>query len=299
VAQYGPIDAPVLITGETGTGKELVARGLHEASARRRGPFVAVNCAAIPTALFESEVFGSVKGAYTGALSSREGLVGTARGGTLFLDEVAELPFEAQGKLLRLLEGRTYRPVGAAGERTSAARVVAATNRIVDPARAEGALRGDLYYRLAVLHIHIAPLRERRGDIAALVAHFIGRHRQGAAPGRPTPEAIASLMAHNWPGNVRELEHTIARTLTHSGTGAITRFDLGHAQCPAEAGGAGERLDRERIARLLAFYGGHLAPVARELGTSVRTVQRRLKDLRLCREDFRALRAGASQTTVL
>ena len=214
-----------LITGETGTGKELVARGLHRASRRATGPFVAVNCAAIATPLFESEIFGSLKGAYTGSVGTREGLVGTARGGTLFLDEVGELPVEAQAKLLRLLEAGTYRPVGASEERIADARVIAATNQNVDRPAAESPLRGDLYYRLAALRIHIAPLRERRGDIPALVTHFIARRTKNGPQRCPTSEALASLMAYDWPGNVRELEHAVARTLIRGETGPITRFD--------------------------------------------------------------------------
>jgi DNA-binding NtrC family response regulator len=288
--QYGASDAPVLITGETGTGKELVARGLHRASRRAQAPFVAVNCAAIATPLFESEIFGSLRGAYTGSVAAREGLVGTARGGTLFLDEVGELPVEAQAKLLRLLEAGTYRPVGASEERIADARVIAATNQNVDRPAAESPLRGDLYYRLAVLRIHIAPLRERRGDIPALVTHFIAQRTKNAPPRCPTSEALASLMAHDWPGNVRELEHAVARTLLHGETGPITRFDTAVTRDAERDEGEGMAFDPEHLAGLLAFHGGQLGPVAQELGTSVRTLQRRLKDLGLRRGDFRSLR---------
>jgi len=249
-----------------------------------------VNCAAIATPLFESEVFGSVKGAYTGSVGTREGLVGTARRGTLFLDEVGELPAEAQAKLLRLLEAGTYRPVGASAERIADARVVAATNQNVDGPVAESALRGDLYYRLAVLRIHIPPLRERRGDIAALVANFIARRTKSGPLRRPTPEALASLMAYDWPGNIRELEHTVARTLLRGETGPITRFDTAVIPGAEPDKGEGRAFDPERLAGLLAFHGGQLGPVAQELGTSVRTLQRRLRDLRLRRADFRMLR---------
>jgi len=290
VAQYGASDAPVLITGETGTGKELVARGLHRASGRAKGPFVAVNCAAIATSLFESEIFGSVKGAYTGSIGTREGLVGSARGGTLFLDEVGELPVEAQAKLLRLLEAGTYRPVGASEERIADARVLAATNQNIDRPAAKTPLRGDLYYRLAVLRIHIAPLRERRGDIPALVTHFIAQRTKDGPLRRPTSEALASLMAYDWPGNVRELEHAVARTLLRGDTGSITRFDRAAIRGAERDEGEGMAFDPERLARLLAFHGGQLGPVAQELGTSVRTLQRRMKDQRLRRGDFRSLR---------
>jgi len=289
VQQYGSSDASVLITGETGTGKELVARGLHRASRRTTGPYVAVNCAAIATPLFESEIFGSVKGAYTGSIRSSEGLVGAARGGTLFLDEVAELPVEAQAKLLRLLEAGTYRPVGASEERLADARVIAATNQKVDRPAAERTLRSDLYYRLAVLRIHIPPLRERRGDIPALVTHSIAQRTKNGPLRRPTSEALASLMAYDWPGNVRELEHAVARTLLRGETGPITRFDTAMSSSAETDEGEGKVFDAERLAGLLAFYAGQLGPVAQEVGTSVRTLQRRLKELGLRRGDFRAL----------
>jgi len=289
VQQYGASDSPVLITGETGTGKELVATGLHHASRRAQRPFVAVNCAAISPPLFESEVFGSVKGAYTGSVGTREGLVGTARGGSLFLDEVGELPVESQAKLLRLLEAGTYRPVGASDERTADARVIAATNQNVDRQAAENPLRRDLFYRLAVLRIHIPPLRKRRGDISALVERFIAQRTKNGPLRRPTPEALASLMAYDWPGNVRELEHTVARTLLRGEPGPITCFDMA-AALGAEPDEAKEgEVGAERLAGLLAFHGGQLGPVAQELGTSIRTLQRRLKELGLRRGDFRGL----------
>jgi len=289
IAQYGASEAPVIVSGETGTGKDLVARGLHAASRRTRGPFVAVNCAAIATALFESEMFGNVRGAYTGADRTREGLVGAARGGTLFLDEVRELPMDAQAKLLRVLEAGTYRPVGGSQELLADCRVIAASNRDLRAAIEDGRLRPDLYYRLAVLKIHLSPLRERRGDIAALVAHFVAQHSAGFEARRATPEALAQLMAHDWPGNVRELEHVVERTLVGGARGPIARFDL----APDAREGSGEvavrALDADRLTALLAFHGGHLGPVAQELGTSVRTLQRRLKELGLRRGDFRGL----------
>ncbi len=287
VVQYGASSAPVLITGETGTGKELVARGLHQARSRAQRPFVAVNCAAISTALFESEVFGSVKGAFTGSVGSRDGLVSAAQGGTLFLDEVGELPMNAQAKLLRLLEAGTYRPVGASDERTSDARVIAATNRNVDRQDADRPFRRDLFYRLAVLRIHIPPLRERRSDVPQLVAHFTAQRAGQGPPRCSTSEALAAMMAYDWPGNVRELEHTVARTLLRGEQGPITRCEIAVG---AESGEANESaVGAERLAGLLAFHGGQLGPVAQELGTSVRTLQRRLKGRGLRRGDFRGL----------
>jgi len=280
---YGPAEAPVLVLGETGTGKELVAQALHRASARSKAPFVPVNCAAIAAGLFESEVFGSVRGAYTGAVTDRPGLVGGAEGGTLFLDEVSELPLEAQAKLLRLLESGAYRPVGAARELRADVRVIAAANRDLREAVRAGQLRSDLFYRLNVLRIHLPPLRERKEDVPALVDHFLRRFAGQGPPARPTPEALASLLAYPWPGNVRELEHVVQRTLLHRGPGPLHGFDLGREgdapePCPDPSA--------ETLAALLEHWRGRLGPVARELGVSVRTVQRRIKRLGIRREEF-------------
>jgi DNA-binding NtrC family response regulator len=287
IGEYGPSDAPVLITGETGTGKELVARALHEVSPRGGARFVAVNCAAIAPSLFESEVFGSVHGAYTGAGRDREGLVGAARGGTLFLDEIGELAPPAQAKLLRLLEAGSYRAVGASDEREADLRILAATNCGLEQAVARGEFRSDLYYRLHVLRIHLPPLRERRGDIPQLVEHFMARSRVDRSGRRATPEAVARLLVHAWPGNVRELEHTVERTLLAGGTGLVTRFDLGSWGEFTEWESPRHGMGAARLSELLRSHRGRLGPVARELGVSIRTVQRRLKELGLQLRDFR------------
>ena len=211
IRDYGRAEATVLIGGETGTGKELAARALHAASPRAAGPFVAINCAALPPELVESELFGSLRGAFTGAIHTRPGLFDAARGGTLLLDEIGELPRSVQAKLLRVLEAGSYRPLGAVREKQAEARVLAATNRDLARLCASGEFRLDLYYRVAVLRIDLPPLRERRADIPGLVQHFIAR--AGRPPQAIAPEAMARLLAHGWPGNVRELRSVVERML--------------------------------------------------------------------------------------
>ena len=205
----------VLITGESGTGKELVAHAIHEESPRRNGPFVSINCGAVPETLMESELFGHVKGAFTGAVANTVGLFSAAAGGTLFLDEVTEVPSSVQVKLLRAIQEREIRRVGDTRDIKVDVRLIAASNREVAKAVADGVLREDLFYRLNVIPIHLPPLRERREDIPLLVAHFI--RRLSAELGRPvrsvTPEALAILETYRWPGNVRELENVIERAL--------------------------------------------------------------------------------------
>jgi two-component system response regulator PilR (NtrC family) len=205
----------VLVTGESGTGKELVAQAIHHESSRRNGPFVSVNCGAIPETLMESELFGHVKGAFTGAVATTVGLFSAADGGTLFLDEVTEIPQSVQVKLLRAIQEREIRRVGDTRDVKVDVRLVAASNRDVAKAVAEGVLREDLFYRLNVIPIHLPPLRERREDIPLLVAHFI--QRISAELGKPvrgvTPEALAILEQYRWPGNIRELENVVERAL--------------------------------------------------------------------------------------
>jgi len=205
-------DAPVLITGESGTGKELVAKAIHYRSSRAEQPFVAVNCAAIPRDLLESELFGHKKGAFTGAVRDKTGRFEEAGGGTLLLDEIAELPLELQPKLLRALQEREFTPVGAAGTTRCAARIIAATNRDLEGGVAGGSFREDLYYRLAVVPIHLPSLRERPEDIPLLVAHFLRTLGEGRKV-TLSREAAAALQRHAWKGNVRELENTVERLL--------------------------------------------------------------------------------------
>jgi len=274
VADYGRAEAPVLIGGETGTGKELVARALHAASRRAGGPFVAVNCAALPPELVESELFGTLRGAFTGAVHTRPGLFDAARGGTLLLDEIGELPRGVQAKLLRVLEAGSYRPLGATRETQSEARILAATNRDLARLCASGEFRPDLYYRVAVLRIELPPLRERRGDIPGLVARFVAR--AGARPRALAPAALAQLLAHAWPGNVRELRSVVERALLREGDGELAAVELEAPPAPLR----GEEPPRPGAAesvRVLLAHHGRLAAAAAALGVSPRTLQRRLR----------------------
>lgn len=224
VAKVADTEASVLITGESGTGKELVARSIHTRSGRTNGPFVAINCAAIPRDLLESELFGHVKGAFTGAIKDKTGKFQLADGGTLFLDEVGELPLELQPKLLRALQERTVVPVGGTKEQRLDVRVVAATNLDIEKAIADGIFREDLYYRLSVIPIHLPPLRQRRDDIPLLLRHFCIKHN--ATNVTIDKPCLALLTAYSWPGNVRELENLVERLLIMRNSDIISCDDL-------------------------------------------------------------------------
>jgi len=220
-------EASVLILGETGTGKELVAREIHRRSHRKEGPLVRVNCASIPKELFESEFFGHVKGAFTGAVKDRAGRFETAEGGTLFLDEIGEVPLDMQGKLLRVLQEKRYERVGEDRTRLANARIIAATNRDLKQAVAAGEFREDLFYRLHVFPIQVPPLRERRDDIPPLARHFIERSARELRCPLPhlTRAAVLQLQGYDWPGNVRELRNVIERAVILA-RGGLVRFDL-------------------------------------------------------------------------
>ena len=227
IEKVGPRNYSVLILGESGTGKELVARAVHLTSPRRACPFVPVDCSAITPTLIESELFGYVKGAFTGAMQSKQGLLEAANGGTLFLDEIGEMPLDMQAKLLRALQEREVKPVGATERRQIDVRIIAATNRDLEAGIKGATFRQDLYFRLNVVQIKLPPLRERKTDIPLLVASFLEKYATGESP---TPEiseeAMRTLMAYDWPGNVRELENAIARALAHSSTAQLHVGDL-------------------------------------------------------------------------
>ena len=289
IARVAETDSPVLIEGESGTGKELVAAAIHRASPRAKKPFVPVNCGAIPDDLMESEFFGHVRGAFTGAVADALGLVRSAQGGTLFLDEVAELTPALQAKLLRVLQEKEIRPVGSTKTHSVDIRVIAATNRDLEAAIAQGDLRQDLFYRLNVVRITAPPLRERRGEVPALVACFIRQlnerfHRdvQGI-----TPEALAALTAYDFPGNVRELENFLERAYALGARGEITLADLpaletgnrgaSAAAAPDEPIPTLDDAERALIARALTRFRNNKDETARALGLTVRTLYRRLK----------------------
>jgi two-component system NtrC family response regulator len=274
IRDFGRAEATVLIGGETGTGKELAARALHASSSRAAGPFVAVNCAALPHELVESELFGSIRGAFTGALHTRPGLFDAARGGTLLLDEIGELPRSAQAKLLRVLEAGSFRPLGAVREKQAEARVLAASNRDLAQLCANGEFRLDLYYRLAVLRIDLPPLRERRADIPSLVQHFIAR--AGCPPQAVAPETMARLLAHGWPGNVRELRSVVERTLLRVSDDVIDAFEL-EESIETTSPPASQQLGSAESMRVLLEHRGRLVTAAAALGVSPRTLQRRLR----------------------
>jgi two-component system response regulator AtoC len=219
------VDSTVLITGETGTGKDVLAKAIHYGSRRAQLPYVPLCCSAIPDSLVESELFGHVRGAFTGAVETRAGKMQVADGGTLFLDEIGEMPIDAQAKLLRVLQDSTFYPVGGVKEIQVDVRFICATNRKFAQAIAEGRIREDLYYRINVLPIHLPPLRKRREDIPLLVEHFLAKHapRVNATVSEFAPAALAAMSAYDWPGNVRELENTVERILVcNNGATAIT-----------------------------------------------------------------------------
>ena len=223
--RVAPSSVAVLVRGETGTGKELVARALHDASPRCKRTFMAENCAAVPANLLESELFGHKKGSFTHAVNDRDGHFVVADGGTLFLDEIGDMPLEMQAKLLRVLEAGEVRPVGSNVTRKVDVRIVAATHRDLAAMVKERTFREDLFYRLNVVRIELPPLREREGDVAHLVRFFLGRFSEGGPPREISAEALAALEAHPWPGNVRQLENELRRAHALS-RGRIERTDL-------------------------------------------------------------------------
>jgi transcriptional regulator with PAS, ATPase and Fis domain len=221
-------DAPVFILGESGTGKELAARTIHETGHRRAGQFVAVNCAAIPENLLESELFGHARGSFTGAVRDKPGLVEEAAGGTFFLDEIGDLPRPLQSKLLRVLEEKKIRRVGETRVRAVDVRFVSATNKDIEQEVARGNFREDLYYRLKIIPIELPPLRDRKEDMTLLLEHFLDEYARSMRRSRPrfSPLALEMLLSYPWPGNVRELQNEVQRCLVIAGDGPIVREDF-------------------------------------------------------------------------
>ena len=274
--RIAPTPATVLLSGESGTGKEIAARAVHRMSPRANGPFVPVNCAAIAAELIESELFGHVKGAYTGAQHSREGLFYYARGGTLFLDEISEMPAAAQAKLLRALEERRIRPVGSEQEIAVDVRVIAASNRDLKAEVATQGFRQDLYYRLQVLEVKLPPLRERPEDIAPLIGHFMAQLSPtlGVPPLPLDARTLARLADYDWPGNVRELRNLVERSLI------LGWFDIGPEPeiSPVATSAVDETLEaveKRHILAVLAACDGNKSEASRRLGISRKTMDRK------------------------
>ena len=287
VERAAPSDVTVLLLGETGTGKEVVAQALHALSPRAGGPFVPVECSGLTDTLFESQLFGHEKGAFTGAVSLKRGLVEAARGGTLFLDEVGDIPLNMQVKLLRLLESGTFRRVGGIEPLKADFRLICATNRDLKALMARGEFREDLYYRISTFPIELPPLRQRHGDLPLLVETLLAR----LAPGRPIkmdPRAMALLERYAFPGNIRELRNILERAVLLADGEHILPAHLPHelaGQAPTEAAAAEilplAEVERRYLARVVAAYRGQKRELAQKLGLSERTLYRKLRSLHL------------------
>lgn len=294
VAQVSDLPANILIEGESGTGKELVARALHSSSSRASGPFIPVNCAAIPETLLESELFGYVRGAFTDARRDRAGLFREAAGGIMFLDEISEMPLSLQSKLLRVLEDKEVRPLGSNQSEKIDARVLSASNRNLDEWVRAGKFRQDLYYRLNVIRISLPALRQRSDDIPLLVKHFIDKFAPSV--GRPVEgireDALAALKSYEWPGNIRELEHTIERAVLLGKESLIGAQDLpGHLFARGESAVVLTQaldsrltlhdLERKYIGKVLANTNGNKTEAARILGVDRTTLYRKLEEYKI------------------
>jgi transcriptional regulator with PAS, ATPase and Fis domain len=274
-------DAPVLIRGDSGTGKELVARAIHNTSKRAEGPFIAINCAAIPESLLESELFGYEKGAFTGASKRKLGHFQLASGGTLFLDEIGDLSLTLQAKLLRVLENHRVMPLGAEKEVVIDIRLVTATNRQIEAAVREGKFREDLYYRIAVFPVALPPLRERREDIADIARRVL--HSAGRDPDALSTDALRKLVLYDWPGNVRELRNVLERAMIVRRQGTISEDDILLGPLPS-AGGEKEPeglrledMEKRAILRALKVASGNKSEAARLLGITRRALYGRLE----------------------
>jgi two-component system response regulator PilR (NtrC family) len=303
IARVARSQAPVHIAGESGTGKELVAKLIHQSGPRREGPFVPVNCGAIPTELMESELFGHKRGSFTGAVSDKEGLIRSAEGGTLFLDEIADLPLHMQVKLLRVIQEKTVRPIGDAQEVSIDVRILSATHKNLSQLVAEGKFREDLFYRVNVIELRVPSLRERRGDVPELAEAVL--RRLGRRMKIPIPvlskEALATLEGYSFPGNVRELENILERAITLSTTGEVQVADIqlrptplatargpepaplgANSSLPNAASGLGvqlEDMEREAIVKALEQTRFNKTAAAKVLGMSFRALRYRIKKL--------------------
>ncbi len=292
IQRAAPVDCTVLILGENGTGKELVSQALHHNSPRKKGPFVAVNCAAVPATLVESELFGHVRGAFTGATDRRIGRFEQADGGTLFIDEIGDFELGLQAKLLRVLETLTFTPVGGHEDKKVDVRVIAATSRDVPRMVQEGKFREDLYYRLNVVTIQLPPLRERTDDISVLVDHFLKEisERKHISPHRLSPEVMRRFMAYRWPGNVRELRNKLESMMILAEGEVLTEKDLPAEILAGSPSGSNaqeipsmsmEELEKLAIAKALEQCEGNRTHAAEKLKISVRTLQRKLRQYEL------------------
>ncbi|MFO0773924.1 MAG: sigma-54 dependent transcriptional regulator [Nitrospiraceae bacterium] len=297
ILRIAPAQAPVLISGETGSGKEVVARLLHAHSARAAGPFIAINCGAVSRELLESELFGHEKGAFTGAATARQGLIAAAECGTLFLDEVGEMPGPMQVGLLRVLDRGEYRPVGSTRTRHADVRVIGATNQDLQELAHQGRFRDDLLYRINTIGLQVPPLRERTDDLPALVGHLLrGVRVPGSGPSALAPDALAALAAYRWPGNIRELRNVLERImLMRTGSGPITEADVRQILGPVSGTPSGipppgstqaypaaellslEDIERRHILQVLESQRGNKTQTAKILQIDYKTLLSKLK----------------------
>ncbi|MBN2505356.1 MAG: sigma-54-dependent Fis family transcriptional regulator [Verrucomicrobia bacterium] len=285
IERVGPSDVSILITGESGTGKEVVADLVHALSQRNKGPCIKINCAALPRELIESELFGSVRGAFTGAQGDREGLFRLAEGGTLLLDEISEMPVDTQSKLLRVLQEKEVRPVGGRSSYKTDCRILAATNRRVEDALKQGKLREDLFYRISAITIYLPPLRERREDILPLARTFLKRYAAQADRTLTdfTPEAAERLRRHDWPGNVRQLQNEVQRAVLMADDKVVDVDDLSITDPDMAAANPEsnltlmEAMERNKIVEILQETGGNKLAASKRLGIGRQTLYNKIK----------------------
>jgi DNA-binding NtrC family response regulator len=289
IERVAPSDVSVLITGESGTGKEVVADMIHTLSKRDKGPFIKINCAALPRELIESELFGSVKGSFTGATEDRKGLFRQAEGGTLLLDELSEMPIDTQSKLLRVLQEKEVRPVGGRTSFKTDCRIIAATNRHPEEAIKDGKLREDLFYRISTISINLPPLRDRRDDILPLARAFLKRYAAQAdrVLNDFSSDAADRLRRHDWPGNVRQLQNEIQRTVLMCEGQVVESTDLsiGEAQILNDSGDQNltlmEAMERNKIVEVLRETGGNKLETAKRLGIGRQTLYNKIKSYQI------------------